>query len=112
MTMDADGPAIGDLILSLAGRDRGRLYYCVGLAPERLALANGKDHPLEHPKEKNRKHGKLVLRPATRTAEKLRSGGKVTNSELRKDLAWLGLAADEGGSAGGPGRELQSNGGF
>ena len=35
------------------------------------------------------KHTIKVLRSETRVAEKLRSGDKVLNSELRRDLAYL-----------------------
>ena len=35
------------------------------------------------------KHVRKVLRPDTRVAQKLISGDKVLNSELRRDLAYL-----------------------
>lgn len=92
---------VADVVVSTAGRDRGRLFYCTGADEIYLSLVNGKDRSLEKPKRKKRKHVEKVLRSQTRVAEKLRSGGKVTNSELRRDLAYLD-------------RELQSNnlGGF
>ena len=64
--------------------------------PVFLLLANGKDRTLEKPKRKKRKHVQKVLRSETRVAVKLRSGDKVLNSELRKELAFLS-------------REMQSN---
>ena len=57
--------------------------------PVYLILANGKDRPLDKPKRKKRKHVQKVLRSETRVAEKIRSGDKVLNSELRRDLAYL-----------------------
>lgn len=96
--MDPGKPDIGisDVIESTAGRDAGKLFYVIAEDGCYLLLANGKDRTLENPKRKKRKHTRKVLRPETRVAEKLRSGDKVLNSELRRDLAYIG-------------RELQSN---
>ena len=96
--MDPDNPdiMISDVVVTTAGRDQGNLFYVVGTDPIYLMLANGKDRTLEKPKRKKRKHTRKVLRSETRVAAKLVSGDKVLNSELRKELAFLG-------------RELQSN---
>ena len=92
---------ISDVVISTAGRDQGKLFYVVGTDPVYLLLANGKDRTLEKPKRKKRKHIRKVLRSETRVAQKLLSGDKVLNSELRRDLAYLS-------------REMQANdlGGF
>ena len=79
---------ISDVVISTAGRDQGQLFYVVVTDPVYLTLANGKDRTLEKPKRKKRKHIEKVLRSETRVAEKLRSGDKVLNSELRRDLAF------------------------
>ena len=96
--MDPDLPEfmIADVVRSTAGRDAGKLYYVIEADEVYLTLANGKDRSLEKPKRKKRKHADKVLRSETRVAQKLRSGDKVLNSELRRDLAYLS-------------RELQSN---
>ena len=80
---------ISDLVISTAGRDKDELFYVIAEEGEYLFLANGKDRPLDRPKRKKRKHVQKVLRSETRVAEKLRSGDKVLNSELRRDLAFL-----------------------
>ena len=80
---------ISDVVVSTAGRDRGDWFYVINEDPVYLMLANGKDRTLEKPKRKKRKHVQKVLRSETRVAEKLRSGDKVLNSELRRDLAFL-----------------------
>ena len=80
---------ISDVVVSTAGRDHGEWFYVVNEDPIYLFLANGKDRTLDKPKRKKRKHVQKVLRSETRVAEKLRSGGKVLNSELRRDLAFL-----------------------
>ena len=80
---------IADVVRSIAGRDAGKLFYVIKTDEAFLALVNGKDRTLEKPKQKKRKHAVKVLRSETRVAEKLRSGDKVLNSELRRDLAYL-----------------------
>ena len=57
-----------------------------------VTLVNGRNRPVEKPKRKKRKHVEKVLRSETRVAEKLRSGDKVLNGELRRDLASLSRA--------------------
>ena len=102
--MDPEKPDLfleADVVVSTAGRDRGKLFYVVGVEEPWLLLANGKDRPLDKPKRKKGKHVQKVLRSETGVADKLRSRDKVLNSELRRDLAFLC-------------REMQSNnlGGF
>ena len=89
--MDPDKPdiIISDVVVSTAGRDQGEWFYVIAEDPIYLFLANGKDRTLEKPKRKKRKHVQKVLRSETRVAEKIRSGNKVLNSELRRDLAFL-----------------------
>ena len=94
--MDPDKPdldfIVSDVVVSRAGRDKGKLFYVIGTDPQFLTLANGKDRTLEKPKRKKRRHVEKVLRSETRVAAKLVSGDKVLNSELRKDLAYLSRA--------------------
>ena len=89
--MDPANPDINisDVVVSTTGRDQGERFYVIETDPIYLFLANGKDRPLDKPKRKKRKHVQKVLRSETRVAEKLHSGGKVLNSELRRDLAFL-----------------------
>ena len=89
--MDPDLPEfmIADVVISTAGRDAGKLFYVIDADETYLTLVNGKDRSLEQPKRKKRKHANKVLRSETRVAEKLRSGDKVLDSELRRDLTYL-----------------------
>ena len=89
--MDPDIPdlTIADVVRSAAGRDAGTLYYVIDADDQYLYLVNGKDKTIEKPKKKKRKHACKVLRSETRIAEKLRTGDKVLNSELRRDLTYL-----------------------
>ena len=88
MIMETD-IRISDVLVSNTGRDRGQMFYCVGFDGASVLLVNGKDRTLEKPKRKNTKHVSKVLRAETRVAGKLRSGDKVLNSELRRDLAFI-----------------------
>ena len=89
--MDPANPDIhiSDVVVSMAGRDKGEWFYVIAEDPIYLFLANGKDRPLDKPKRKKRKHVQKVLRSETRVAEKLKQGDKVLNGELRRDLAFL-----------------------
>ena len=80
---------ISDVVVSTAGHDQGEWFYVVNEDPVFLFLANGKDRTLDKPKRKKRKHVQKVLRSETRVADKLRTGDKVLNGELRRDLAFL-----------------------
>ena len=70
--------ARSDIVQSIAGRDKGKLFFV-----------------LESPKRKKRKHALLAARYECRTADKIRSGEKVTNSELRRTLAQYGGEGDQ-----------------
>ena len=89
--MDPDKPdiQISDVVISTAGRDAGELFYVLETDDQFVTLVNGRNRPVEKPKRKKRKHVEKVLRSETRVAEKLRSGDKVLNGELRRDLASL-----------------------
>ena len=80
---------VSDVVVSRAGRDQGEWFYVIRADETFLYLANGKDRPLDKPKRKKRKHVERVLRSETRVAAKLKSGDKVLNGELRRDLAFL-----------------------
>ena len=81
--------SISDIIVSTAGRDQGKLFYVIGTEGVYVLIANGKDRKLEHPKKKKLKHVRFVTRIESRVAAKLRTGEKVLNSEMRRELAAL-----------------------
>ena len=76
-----------DIILSLAGRDKGKLFYVIETEENYVLIADGKGRKLENPKRKKLKHVRRVSRTETRVALKIRNGDKVLNSELRRELA-------------------------
>ena len=79
-----------DVVRATAGRDQGKLFFLLDTDDQYLFLVNGKDRPLDKPKRKKCKHVQKVLRSETRVALSFRAGDKVLNSELRRDLAFMG----------------------
>ena len=79
-----------DMIVSLAGRDKGQLFFVIDTDDQFVYLADGKGRRLESPKRKKRRHVRKLPLYASRVAEKIRNGDKVLNSELRRELAIIG----------------------
>ena len=79
-----------DIVISLNGRDQGKLFYVMQVEDNYALLADGKGRKLENPKRKKLKHVRRVTRTETRVATKILNGDKVLNSELRRDLATFG----------------------
>ena len=79
-----------DIIISLAGRDKGKYFYVMDVEENFVLIADGKGRKLENPKRKKLKHVRRVTRTETRVALKIQNGDKVLNSELRRDLATFG----------------------
>ena len=79
-----------DIVISLAGRDQGKLFYVIETDGTYVTIADGKGRKLENPKRKKLKHVRIVSRTDSRVAQKIASGDKVLTSELRRDLAAFG----------------------
>ena len=79
-----------DIVISLAGRDKDKLFYVIDTEDNYVLLADGKGRKLENPKRKKLRHVRRVTRTETRVALKILNGDKVLNSELRRDLATFG----------------------
>ena len=73
-----------DIVLSVAGRDQGKLFYVLETDGAYVLVANGRERRLERPKRKKLKHVRKVPRAESRIARKIASGEKVLNSELRR----------------------------
>ena len=79
-----------DIVVSLAGRDAGRYFFVLESDGEHAVVADGKVRKLERPKRKKLKHLRFVASSDCHTAEKLRRGSGVLDSELRRELAIFG----------------------
>ena len=82
--------AKADIVISNAGRDKGKLFYVVCAENGFVLLADGKGRKIQSPKRKKLKHVRRVTRTDSRVAQKLLQGDTVLNSELRRDLAAIG----------------------
>ena len=86
-----------DVVISLNGRDGGKRFLVVGSEEGYSMLADGKGRKLEKPKRKKNKHLKLEERITEPIADKLISGEKVTNNEIRRALASYAAVREEKG---------------
>ncbi len=95
--MDAEKSHI---VISLAGRDKGQYFLVIDKAENYVLLADGKGRKLERPKKKKLRHVRVAGRSDSRSAQKIRSGEKLLNSEIRKALAEFTETAElsQGGS--------------
>ena len=77
---------IGDFVLSLSGRDKGRTLMVVGIIDEAYVyIADGSLRKLENPKKKKIKHLEFSGHASERTALMPKDNG-FTNPSLRKML--------------------------
>ena len=75
--------SVGNVVISLAGHDAGRIYLAVSQDNRYVYVCDGKEHRLNKPKRKNKKHiGKLF-------EQKLFDPLQMTDGVLRKLLSAL-----------------------
>lgn len=76
---------VGDLVISLAGRDKDRCYVVVEATLTRVKVIDGKLHKTFSPKTKNTKHIKQILTARfTKLVEDIQNGRLVSNKKLNK----------------------------
>ena len=76
-----------DIVISLAGHDKGKLFFVIDTDGVYVTLADGKQRRVEKPKRKKLIHVRKVLRSDSKLAEKIRSCEHILNTELRRELA-------------------------
>ncbi len=77
-----------DIVLSVAGRDQGKLFYVMETDGAYVLVANGRERRLECPKRKKLKHVRKVPRTESRIARKIASGRESAQQRVtRRDLA-------------------------
>jgi len=75
----------GQVVKSLAGRDKGRLYLIIGFAGNRTLLADGRCRTVGNPKKKNPKHLQPYRSVFPEIKESIRQG-KLKDIEVRNIL--------------------------
>lgn len=82
--------ALGQIVISRAGRDTGKRFIIVKVIDNFFVeISDGNLRRIEKPKKKKMKHLDLTDEKVEILAEKLKSNGRITNSEIRKALAGL-----------------------
>lgn len=77
---------LGDIVLSKAGRDKGKYFVVTGVAGEYAFIADGAARKTDKPKKKKIKHLRLGIGHSDYIMRKISAGEKVTNAELRREL--------------------------
>ena len=78
---------IGDLVKSLAGRDRNEIFLVVDVCDGFAFIMDGKTRKVGQPKKKNIKHlERLNVTPLVGVIEKLHANQKVGNLSLKKAI--------------------------
>ena len=75
------------IVLSLAGHDKGKLFFVLREEGEYVLLADGKGRKLATPKRKRKKHIQSVGTSAHPAAQWLHRGEAVSDRQLRAALA-------------------------
>ena len=79
--------SIGQLVASNAGRDQTNIYLVIGILQNNyLLLVNGRERKFKNPKQKNIRHVNVLNSIAQGVAEKIHSGLKVTDEEIRQAI--------------------------
>jgi ribosomal protein L14E/L6E/L27E len=77
----------GQIVVSRAGHDQGKLYCVMGKDGEFLLLADGKSRKTDRPKRKKQKHVNHAGRSEHPAIQAISSGKPVPDSALRRALA-------------------------
>lgn len=77
----------GQLVASCAGRDQGRYFVVIDVVNDStVRVADGDTRRIEKSKAKNIKHLISYNKSVESIAEKLRSGQRITNEQIRLAL--------------------------
>ncbi|MGN1235580.1 MAG: RNA-binding protein [Christensenellaceae bacterium] len=78
--------AVGDVVVSISGRDEGRVYLVVKTEENFIWGSDGNFRRLANPKKKKWKHIKPLSASSPSIGEKLKSGKQVFDSEIYSAL--------------------------
>lgn len=76
----------GDIVYSTAGRDEGKYYVVMKTEDVFAYVCDGRKRKCDRPKKKKFKHINGGVGHSIYVENKLISGEKVTNTELRREL--------------------------
>ena len=78
---------VGSVVISKAGRDKGRSFIVVEMEGEFAYLCDGDLRKSDSPKKKKLKHLAVTNTVCDYVSNKIKEGKKVTNTEIRRALA-------------------------
>lgn len=77
----------GMFAFSLAGHDKGKLYFIWKEDSEYVYLTDGNIRPIERPKKKRKKHIQIVKSGLDKAlADKLLNGQKIYDEEIKRAI--------------------------
>ena len=76
----------GSIVIAKAGRDKGNYFIVLSLDGIYAYICDGGIRKVTTPKKKKMKHLKSVEHIDDFISEKISSGGKVTNREVRRSI--------------------------
>ncbi|MBE7087271.1 MAG: hypothetical protein E7369_03120 [Clostridiales bacterium] len=78
---------VGDIVVSLAGRDKDKYFLVIGVDDKSCTIVDGKIRKLDSPKRKNKKHLKVIFTVNGKClAERINSGKPTGNETLKRFL--------------------------
>jgi ribosomal protein L14E/L6E/L27E len=87
---------LGQLVVSAAGRDRGRYYIVTQILDDTtVAVTDGAYRPVSNPKKKNVRHLMMTRTINSSLSEKLLQGIDITNEEVCEALKISSKAKSE-----------------
>lgn len=85
---------IGQLVKSLSGRDKEKLYMVIGFSENRVLLADGRTRTVNKPKPKNKKHLQPYRLVMEEINERFRQGN-LDDTAIRNGLKTMLAEADK-----------------
>ena len=76
----------GDVVVSLAGRDKGKYFFVLTSGDIFVTIVDGKIRKLSAPKVKKCKHVGFISNAESRVREKILNSERLEDAELRKAL--------------------------
>ncbi len=94
--MSEDALDLGRVVLSRAGRDKGRYFVVVSVIDSlHVGLSDGETHKMAAPKKKKIRHIQPKPELISSLAGKLVQSGRVEDHEVRAALGDLGYSIDK-----------------
>ena len=97
MITTVEGLRFGQLVFTIAGRDRNQFYLIVGMIDDYyIEIADGSKHPVARAKKKNLKHVKVKMLIAKEIEEKLLKGEFIGDNHVSEAINRLKNELEEG----------------